>query len=339
MMVFWRTALRAAQRLVVPTLLAIGFAWLATRSDEITAAVGGATAALAWIHVAALWLGGCGLLVLLDEWPVFDRERRERRWLTRIVGGPWQGCLAASAGAAVAVAIGLSITGAAFGLGISADAPAVRAHVQILSAPLSMPPERGSAIVAIGSPLSATAIEVCAYVHHRPGDPVSAVELEILADGELLTPTPLESVSSSDRHRIEFAPRTIERLEIRRHEGSPALGVTVLPDRLTLASARSFGHAANVAIASLAYLVPLMLAMTFACVLRGLIGTAAAWFGTLATFAATSVLGLAPNIAAIDACVESRWVLAESFDSLGTLSVVGCAILLLLAIPRPKARR
>ncbi len=307
-------ALRTLRRLVLPSVFAIGFAWLATRADAVRTTTGDADfAALVWLHVPALWLTGAALLIAIDEWPLFHRGREDAAWIARIAPGPWHGCAAAMAGALLGLATGLGIVAAVFAALLTASEGAhVRARVPLpaIGEP-TLVPNAGTIRFDARDAGSIAQLDVRATPIRRVGDPILPVGLEVFADGARLHDAPFEVAASSHRVRLRFEARDVEQIEVRRSPGYAPVLLSFPPNAIEAGSATERSAIGNAILAALSYLLPATLALATLCVLRRVVRGPVAVVLLLGVPIIATVLELTPNGAAIDACARGRWLPSE----------------------------
>jgi hypothetical protein len=330
---FRRCLTKAALPTLVATLLAALGAhhFRAELGDESSPAAASPWLALPIAVAMFVCLGNAALF-----WPGFARGRPGRDQLDRLQRSSLAGCGAVITGALVAQCVLVLPLTTAFAAWLGAP-PAVRTHVALVPPPepVLLPQQPRLEFVA-------PANLVCDELVIRPlaALPIGTLQatiVEVLADGTSLGTVPHGFTETRQVARLQFAPRSISRLELVFRSGTVPL---VFPEEsLVLVGAAGHTTVGNGVLAAAIACLPSFVTLAFAC-LAGALATLPTVLATVLVLQIVQLLGdVGPFAPATLALLRGQWLGTTVFQASATSLAVGCLAMIGAMMLRRRGRR
>ncbi len=332
---------------VAPGVLALGLAVAAARASRAPDAAGTSASGplLLWMHLPCVVLTVIAVVITLDAWPLFGRDRSGRPLLRRLTRTALDGCGMATLGGVVGAALLLAGAGAAFAFVLRwvDDFEAPRAWTRATAASNGARLDAATPRIDLRAPDGVVdAVRLNPLALFLPGHSLAPVELTLTIDGDTLAKPCI--VHGNGEQLVVLLPvaRVVRALSIARN-AAPALALIFPPGSIELRDAQPRSRLVNLALAAACYSFAVLLVLLAACTLRAVLSFGALTTFALATIGIVALADLTPANAALTACSRARFVLAEPLAWRPTTWLAGAlltaALLPVLVTNRWRGRR
>jgi len=333
------------RRLIWPILLICPLTWLTlARQPKIEGSSAEmATAMGLWLHLPAMLLTAAAIAAILESWPLLSRGRPGAKHLERLPIGPLRGCGVAITAALLSLACGLIIIALCFdwvmqregrdqsARAIAAAIPAEpdRAQNEFLDARM---PAQSTLHFLLPDGLRVDSLQLRPQAVYLGSGEFEPTVIQVYADEQVLSLEPLSISGANEVLNLDFPSRQVQSLEIRALQYG-SFQVSFPAGSIVSRSAREFPSWLNCMIAALSYLFPAALSLAVLCLVGRGTSYALSLALALVILLASSLAGLTPHSAALEAYSRSQWIPSASLGSTSLVSMASLAGLLLIAIP------